>query len=64
MTRQLFVGFLLLGTGLISPSNGIDEKADRDPLHMLMVTAIIMITSVVIYVITQKLFQIKKTNQN
>jgi hypothetical protein len=47
--KQLLVGILLLGAGLISPSNGIDDKVDREPLQMLIETGIIILIAILLY---------------
>lgn len=51
ITKQLLIALLLMGTGLISPSNGIDDKVDHGVLDMLLVTAISIISVAVMFLI-------------
>jgi len=62
-TKQLLIALLLIGVGLISPSNGVDDKVDRDLLQMLTQTVIIMISGIAIFLIYKKFFLQKKLNK-
>ena len=62
--KQLLVGLLLLGAGLISPSNGLDDKIDREPLHMLIQATIIMFAGLAIYFTYKRIFLKRKYNVN
>lgn len=43
MLKQVLLFIMLLGAGLVSPSNGVDDKVDRLPLQMLFETIIIIL---------------------
>lgn len=58
--KQLMVGLLLLATGLLSPSNGIDDKVNRDPVQMLIETILIIAAAITLYLILQKFFLSQK----
>jgi len=65
MTKQnfglLFTGLLLLGAGLISPSNGVDDAVQREPLEMLAETMLIILSGVLIYYTTGKAVKIRRS---
>lgn len=49
--KQIIVMLLLLGAGLISPSNGVDDLVIKNPATMLLETAvIILLTTIAILV--------------
>jgi divalent metal cation (Fe/Co/Zn/Cd) transporter len=56
----LFTGLLLLGAGLLSPSNGVDDKVDRQPLDMLAETVLIICSAVVIYWVIRQVSKIRQ----
>lgn len=64
MTKQsfglLFTGLLLLGAGLISPSNGVDDAVQREPLEMLAETILIILSAVLIYYTTGQAVKMKR----
>lgn len=60
--KQLAVAVLLLAAGLLSPSNGIDDKVDRTPLHILTVTILIMAAAVGIFLIAKKFEAMQEAN--
>ena len=62
--KQLLVALLLVVAGLISPSNGVDDKMNRDLLPMLTQTGIIMMSGIVIFVIYKRFFVQKEINKN
>lgn len=43
MLKQVLLLIMLLGAGLVSPSNGVDDKVDKLPLQMLFETFIIIL---------------------
>ena len=43
MLKQVLLLIMLLGAGLVSPSNGVDDKVDKPPLQMLFETFIIIL---------------------
>ncbi len=55
-TKQLLIAFLLIGVGLLSPSNGVDDKMDHDLLQMLTQTAIIIVSATAIFLIYKRFF--------
>ncbi len=64
MTKQSFgllcTGLLLLGAGLISPSNGVDDAVQREPLEMLAETILIILSAVLIYYTTGQAVKMKR----
>jgi hypothetical protein len=60
ITKQLLVGLLLLGAGLLSPSNGVDDKVDREPLQMLVETSAIILAAVSLFLMYRFLVTPKK----
>lgn len=58
--KQLLIALLLIGAGLISPSNGVDDKMDRDLLQMLTRTVIIIIAALAIFLLYKRVFEQKK----
>ena len=49
MLKQVLLLIMLLGAGLVSPSNGVDDKGDKLPLQMLFETFIIILAVLSIY---------------
>ena len=49
MVKQILLLMMLLGAGLVSPSNGVDDKVDRLPLQMLFETFIIILVVLCVY---------------
>ena len=49
MLKQVLLLIMLLGAGLVSPSNGEDDKGDKLPLQMLFETFIIILAVLSIY---------------
>ena len=49
MLKQVLVLIMLLGAGLVSPSNGVDDKVDKPPLLMLFEMVIIIFVVLSIY---------------
>jgi hypothetical protein len=58
--KQLLVALLLIGAGLISPSNGVDDKIECDLFPMLTETAIIMILAIGVLLIFKRFSQENK----
>lgn len=57
----LFTGLLLLGAGLISPSNGVDDAVQREPMEMLAETILIILSAVLIYYTTGQAVKMKRS---
>ncbi len=57
----LFTGLLLMGAGLISPSNGVDDAVQREPLEMLAETMLIIFSAVLIYYTTGQAVKMKRS---
>lgn len=53
--QMLAVGMVLVGAGLLSPSNGVDAAVSGKPLEMLIRAAVILFAVIFIYLITRKL---------
>jgi len=51
--KQFLVASLFLVGGLLSPSNGLDDKVDADPLSMLAVAG----TAIVVGLVANQLYQ-------
>ena len=45
---------MLLAAGLISPSNGVDDKVSKDPLTMLLETVTIVLVISSAYILFKK----------
>lgn len=57
----LFTGLLLLGAGLISPSNGVDDAVQREPMEMLAETILIILSAVLIYYTTGQAVKMRRS---
>ncbi len=55
LLKQLFVALMLLLAGAISPSNGVDDRVNRQPVEMLIETFVIIAIGVLAYLIHQHL---------
>lgn len=49
--NHLFAGLLLIVAGLISPSNGVDDRVDNSPLEMLSKVTMIIFSALAIYLL-------------
>ena len=65
--KSLFVAILLIVAGLISPSNGVDDRTYKTPLEMLTVILVVVFAAVTIYVVwnlIEKYKEYPKQNYN
>lgn len=62
--RQLVVGLLLLGVGLISPSNGVDDKVNMRPAQMLFETFLIIGVGLLAYFIYRQVLILRNKFTN
>lgn len=65
--KSLFVAILLIVAGLISPSNGVDDRTYKTPLEMLTVILVVIFAAVTIYVVwnlIEKYKEYPKQNYN
>ncbi|MBA2612817.1 MAG: hypothetical protein H0U95_12650 [Bacteroidetes bacterium] len=50
--KSLFVSILLIVAGLISPSNGVDDRSYKTPLEILSILTIVVVATTLIYLIS------------
>lgn len=53
--QMLIVGVVLVGAGLLSPSNGVDAAVSSRPLVMLTRAAVILVVVIVVYLMTRRM---------
>ena len=65
--KSLLVGILLITAGLLSPSNGVDDRTYKTPLESLTIMFIVIIvgsTSYIIWNLIEKYKESTKANNN
>ncbi len=65
--KSLFVAILLVVAGLISPSNGVDDRTYKTPLESLTIMFVAIIAGATAYLIwnsIEKYNEASKTNHN
>jgi hypothetical protein len=46
---------MLIAAGLVSPSNGVDDKISGEPSQMLTRAAVILLSIILVYLLAKKL---------
>ncbi len=65
--KSLFVAILLVLAGLISPSNGVDDRTNKTPLESLTIMFVAIIAGTTAYLVwnsIEKYKEASKTNHN
>lgn len=58
--KQLLVAILFLVGGLLSPSNGLDDKVERDPVTMLGIAGAVILIALGVHQVYQRYFLTNK----
>ncbi len=62
--KSLFAALLLIVAGLISPSNGVDERSYKTPLDIFMTLVSVVIVATSIYLIWSLLEKQREPSQS
>ncbi len=62
--KSLLVSILLIVAGLISPSNGVDDRSYKTPLEMVLIVAIVLVATTLIYLVSTLVDKQSETTQS
>ncbi len=61
--KPLFTTILLIVVGLISPSNGVDDRTYKTPIEMLAILFIVILSASFFYLLWNVAERTNKSNQ-
>lgn len=62
--KSLLVSILLIVAGLISPSNGVDDRSYKTPVEMVLIVAIVLVATTLIYLLSTRVEKQSETTQS
>ena len=62
--KSLLVSILLIVAGLISPSNGVDDRSYKTPVEMVLIVAIVLVATTLIYLLSTRVEKQSEATQS